>query len=152
MQGIFISYRREESAGHAGRVYDHLRERFGRDRVFMDVAAIEPGLDFVEAIDQAVASCKVLLVIIGRKWLDCTDTAGQRRLDDPKDFIRLEVGAALRRNIRVVPVLVQDAEMPGEAALPDDLKLLARRNAIKITDAHWDSDLAQLDETVKRFR
>ena len=150
MEGIFISYRREESAGHAGRVYDHLRERFGRERVFMDVSAIEPGVDFVEAIDQAVGSCAVLLVIIGRKWLDCTDAAGRRRLDDPKDFIRLEVGTALRRKIRVVPVLVQDAVMPGEADLPDDLKLLARRNAIEISDTHWDTDLAQLVETLAR--
>lgn len=150
MEGIFISYRREESAGHAGRVYDHLRERFGRERVFMDVSAIEPGVDFVEAIDQAVGSCTVLLVIIGRKWLDCSDAAGRRRLEDPKDFIRLEVGTALRRKIRVVPVLVQDAAMPGEADLPDDLKLLARRNAIEISDTHWDTDLAQLVETLAR--
>lgn len=151
MEGIFISYRREESAGHAGRIYDRLRERFGRDRVFMDVSAIEPGVDFVEAIDRAVGSCAVLLVIIGRRWLDCTDAAGRRRLDDPKDFIRLEVGTALRRNIRVVPVLVQDAAMPGEGDLPDDLMLLARRNAIEINDTHWDSDLAQLVETLGRI-
>lgn len=150
MEGIFISYRREESAGHAGRIYDRLRERFGRDRVFMDVSAIEPGVDFVEAIDRAVGSCAVLLVIIGRQWLSCTDAAGRRRLDDPRDFIRLEVGTALRRNIRVVPVLVQDAAMPGEGELPDDLKLLARRNAIEINDTHWDSDLAQLVETLGR--
>lgn len=150
MEGIFISYRREESAGHAGRIYDRLRERFGRGRVFMDVSAIEPGVDFVEAIDRAVGSCAVLLVIIGRRWLDCTDAAGRRRLDDPRDFIRLEVGTALRRNIRVVPVLVQDATMPGEPELPDDLKLLARRNAIEINDTHWDSDLAQLVETLER--
>ncbi|GLI36804.1 PASTA domain-containing protein [Geobacter hydrogenophilus] len=150
MEGIFISYRREESAGHAGRIYDRLRERFGRDRVFMDVSAIEPGMDFVEAIDRAVGSCAVLLVIIGRRWVDCTDATGRRRLDDPHDFIRLEVGTALRRNIRVVPVLVQDAAMPGDADLPDDLKLLARRNAIEINDTHWDSDLAQLVDTLDR--
>ena len=150
MEGIFISYRREESAGHAGRVYDRLRERFGRERVFMDVSAIEPGVDFVEAIDRAVGSCAVLLVIIGRKWLDSSDAAGQRRLDDPSDFIRLEVGTALRRNIRVIPVLVQGATMPGEADLSEDLKLLARRNAIEINDTHWDTDLAQLIETLSR--
>lgn len=150
MEGIFISYRREESAGHAGRIYDRLRERFGRERVFMDVSAIEPGVDFVEAIDRAVGSCTVLLVVIGRKWLDCTDAAGRRRLDDKSDFIRLEVGTALRRNIRVIPVLVQNAAMPGEADLTDDLKLLARRNAIDINDTHWDTDLAQLVETLSR--
>ena len=150
MEGIFISYRREESAGHAGRIYDRLRERFGRDRVFMDVSAIEPGVDFVEAIDRAVGSCAVLLVIIGQRWLDCTDSGGRRRLDDPRDFIRLEVGTALRRNIRVVPVLVQDAAMPTDGELPDDLKLLARRNAFEINDSHWDSNMAQLEETLGR--
>src|SRR5512137_1303172 len=99
METIFISYRREESAGHAGRIYDRLREKFGKDRVFMDVSAIEPGVDFVEAIDRAVGSCAVLLVVIGRRWLECTDASDRRRLDDPKDFIRLEVATALRRNI-----------------------------------------------------
>ena len=150
MDTIFISYRREESAGHAGRIYDRLRERFGRDRAFMDVSAIEPGVDFVEAIDHAVSSCAVLLVVIGRKWQECTDATGRRRLDDPNDFIRLEVGTALRRNIRVIPVLVQGAAMPVEAELPDDLKLLARRNAIEVNDTHWDSDLAQLVDTLDR--
>lgn len=150
MDGIFISYRREESAGHAGRIYDRLREKFGKNRVFMDVSAIEPGVDFVEAIDHAVGSCAVLLVVIGRRWLECSNAAGQRRLDDPKDFIRLEVGTALRRTIRVIPVLVQNAEMPGEEALPEELKLLARRNAIEINDSHWDSDLSQLVDTLER--
>lgn len=148
MDTVFISYRREESAGHAGRIYDRLREKFGKDRVFMDVSAIEPGVDFLESIDRAVGSCTALLVVIGRRWLECTDAAGRRRLDDPRDFIRLEVSTALRRNIRVIPVLVQGTTMPEEEALPDDLKLLARRNAIGINDTHWDSDLAQLVETL----
>ncbi|MFH1027782.1 MAG: PASTA domain-containing protein, partial [Pseudomonadota bacterium] len=111
----------------------------------------EPGVDFVEAIDRAVGSCAVLLVIIGRKWLDCSDAGGRRRLDDNSDFIRLEVGTALKRNIRVIPVLVQDAAMPKETDLPDDLKLLARRHAIEINDTHWDTDLAQLVETLGRI-
>lgn len=150
MGGIFISYRREDTAGHAGRIYDRLRERFGRDRVFMDVAGIEPGVDFVEAIDRAVGSCDVLLVIIGKKWLTCTDASGKRRLEDPKDFIRLETATALRRDIRVVPVLMQDAAMPGEGDLPDDLKKLARRQATEISDIHWDSDTEQLIETLAK--
>jgi beta-lactam-binding protein with PASTA domain len=150
MPGIFISYRREDTAGHAGRIFDRLRERFGRDKVFMDVAGIEPGVDFVEAIDRAVSSCDVLLVIIGKKWLSCSDASGKRRLDDPKDFIRLETATALRRDIRVIPVLVQDAAMPSEGDLPDDLKKLARRQATEIGDTHWDSDLAQLFETLQR--
>ena len=151
MPGIFISYRREDTAGHAGRIFDRLREKFGRDRVFMDVAGIEPGVDFVEAIDQAVGSCDVLLVIIGKKWLTCADASGNRRLDDPKDFIRLETATALRRDIRVIPVLVQDADMPGESDLPDDLKKLARRQATEISDTHWDSDTEQLIETLVKL-
>lgn len=151
MGGIFISYRREDSAGHAGRIYDRLSDRFGRDKVFMDVAGIEPGVDFVEAIDRAVGSCDVLLVIIGNKWLSCTDAAGKRRLDDPQDFIRLETATALKRGIRVVPVLVQKAIMPTEDDLPDDLKALARRQATEIDDTHWDSDTGQLIETLAKL-
>lgn len=148
MGGIFISYRREDTAGHAGRIFDRLKEKFGQDKVFMDVSGIEPGIDFVEAIDQAVGSCDALLVIIGKKWIACTDASGKRRLDDPKDFIRLETSTALRRDIRVIPVLVQDAAMPGEGDLPDDLKKLARRQATEIDDTHWDSDTSQLIETL----
>ena len=150
MPGIFISYRREDTAGHAGRIFDRLQETFGRDKIFMDVAAIEPGVDFVEAIDRAVGSCDVLLVIIGKQWLSCHDAAGKNRLDDPKDFIRLETAAALRRNIRVIPVLVQGATMPGEDELPDDLKKLARRQATEISDSHWDASFEQLIETLEK--
>lgn len=150
MDGIFISYRREDSAGHSGRLFDRLRERFGSDKVFMDVADIEPGVDFVEAIDRAVGSCDVLLVIIGKKWLTCTDASGKRRLDDPKDFIRLEAAAALRRDIRVIPVLIQDATMPTEKDLPEDLLKLARRQATEISDIHWDSDTEQLIEALEK--
>ncbi|HEX5680244.1 MAG TPA: PASTA domain-containing protein [Desulfobacterales bacterium] len=149
MPGIFISYRREDTAGHAGRIFDRLRATFGRDKVFMDVTAIEPGVDFVEAIDRAVGSCDVLLVIIGKQWLNCHDAAGRNRLDDPKDFIRLETATALRRNIRVIPVLVQGATMPGEDDLPDDLKKLARRQATEISDTHWDASFEQLIETLE---
>ncbi|HEX5679371.1 MAG TPA: PASTA domain-containing protein, partial [Desulfobacterales bacterium] len=149
MPGIFISYRREDTAGHAGRIFDRLRETFGRDKVFMDVTAIEPGVDFVEAIDRAVGSCDVLLVIIGKQWLSCHDAAGRNRLDDPKDFIRLETATALRRDIRVIPVLVQGAAMPGEDDLPDDLKKLARRQATEISDTHWDASFEQLIETLE---
>lgn len=150
MSGIFISYRREDSAGHAGRLFDRLQERFGKDHVFMDVAGIEPGVDFVEAIDSAVGSCDALIVVIGRKWLTCTDAAGKRRLDDPKDFIRLETATALRRGIRVIPVLIQDTAMPTEKDLPEDIKTLARRQGIEISDGHWNSDTEALIETLAK--
>lgn len=151
MDTIFISYRREESAGHAGRIYDRLCEKFGRDRVFMDVSAVEPGLDIAEAIDRTVGSCAVLLVVIDRKWPTCVDAAGQRCLDDPQDIVRLEVGTALRRKVRVIPLLVQDAAMPAESSLPEELKPLARRNPIEIGESHWEAELAQLVGTLGRI-
>ncbi|MSM40853.1 MAG: PASTA domain-containing protein [Geobacter sp.] len=151
MDTILISYRREESAGHAGRIYDRLCEKFGRNRVFIDVSAVEPGLDIAEAVDRTVGSCAVLLVVIDRKWLGCVDAAGKRCLDDPQDIVRLEVGTALRRKIRVVPVLVQNAAMPAESNLPEDLKQLARRNPIEIGESHWEAELTQLTGTLGRI-
>jgi beta-lactam-binding protein with PASTA domain len=151
MPGVFISYRREDSAGHAGRLFDRLSSHFGKDRVFMDVSDIEPGTDFVEAIDKAVGSCDVLVVVIGKEWLTCTDAAGRRRLENPSDFIRLETVTALRRNVRVIPVLVQGAAMPDADNLPEDLKNLARRQAVEISDTRWDSDVSRLVATLDRL-
>ncbi len=149
MPGIFISYRREDSAGHAGRLFDRLVEHFGKDRVFMDVAGIEPGTDFVEAIDSAVGSCEVLIVVIGRQWTTFVEPDGRRRLDNPNDFIRLEVATALKRNIRVVPVLVQGARMPKTDELPSELEKLARRQGVEISDTRWDSDVGQLIKSLE---
>lgn len=138
---IFISYRREDSEGHAGRLYKDLAEQFGAGRVFMDVTGIEPGRDFRRVIDEQVATCAVLLAVIGRDWVDARDEQGRRKLDDPGDFVRLETVAALRRDIPVVPVLVQGASMPHLDQLPDELKPLAFRNAVELTHPRWDSDL-----------
>lgn len=110
----------------------------------MDVAGIEPGMDFVEAIDRAVGSCEALIVVIGRQWLTCVEPDGKRRLDNPNDFIRLEVATALKRNVRVIPVLVQGARMPKDDELPDELARLARRQAVEVSDTRWDSDVEQL--------
>lgn len=150
MGNIFISYRREDSAGHSGRLFDKLRERFGKDRVFMDVSGIEPGVDFVEAIEKAVGSCDAFIVVIGKQWLSATDANGRRRLDNPEDFIRLELATALRRSIRVIPVLVQGATAPGSRNLPDDLKKLSRLQAHEISDNRWDFDVGTLIETLER--
>src|SRR5258708_35012303 len=109
MPSSFISYRREDGSGSAGRIYDHLVQSFGEDRVFMDVDAIEPGQDFVEVIQQAVGSCSALIAVIGRNWSGLRGD-GSRRIDDPEDFVHLEVAAALERGVRVIPVLVDDAE------------------------------------------
>ena len=121
---IFISYRRADSAGYAGRIYDRLTAHFGEDAVFMDVDTIEAGVDFVEVLQNAVQSCDVLVALIGRGWLDIKDAAGKRRLDNPEDFVRIEIAAALSRDIRVIPVLVDGASMPRSTELPDNLKPL----------------------------
>jgi len=150
MGNIFISYRREDSAGHTGRLFDRLREHFGKDRVFIDIAGIEPGVDFVEAIEKAVGSCDAFVVVIGKQWLNVTDADGRRRLDNPEDFIRLELASALRRNIRIIPVLVQGAAAPGGKNLPEDLKKLSRLQAHEITDNRWDYDVGKLIEILEK--
>jgi TIR domain len=144
MRAIFISYRREDSEGHAGRLFRDLCDRFGKGVVFMDVAGIEPGRDFRRVIDQQVASCGVLLAIIGKDWLTVADEKGQRRLDDPIDFVRIETATALKRDIPVVPILVHGARIPRPEQLPEDLKELAYRNGVELTHARWESDVQVL--------
>jgi len=147
---IFISYRREESAGHAGRIADGLGAHFGKDRVFQDIDSIEPSLDFAEAIKNAVDSSKVLIAVIGKNWLTATDAAGRKRLQDPHDYVRMEIAAALQRNMRVIPVLVQGASMPGTDELPEDLAPLTRRNAFELHDSSWGDDVGRLISALER--
>jgi TonB family protein len=144
MPVIFISYRREDSAGHAGRLFDRLREHFGKESVFLDVVGIEAGVDFVDTLDRVLGSCDVLLAVIGRDWLSCCDKQGRRRLDEPNDFIRAEISAALKRDVRVVPILVQGAEMPPTDDLPEELARLTRRQAVELRDSRWDDDVEAL--------
>ena len=145
---IFINYRREDSAGHAGRLFDRLSGRFP-NRVFMDVDTIGPGIDFVEVIEQAVGCCEVLIVMIGPEWLETRDADGRRRLDNPSDFVRLEIAAALERKIRVIPVLVNGAAMPRPDDLPPDLVSLTRRNAIELSDARFAFDVDRLIQAIE---
>jgi TonB family protein len=149
--GIFVSYRRSDSQGEAGRLFDDLVKQFGEDTVFMDVAAIEPGRDFRKAIEEGVTKCGVLLVVIGLEWLDAKDERGTRRLNDPSDFVRIETASALKRDIPVIPVLVRGAKMPSAEQLPDELKELAYRNCIELTHARWRSDLQLLKEALRRL-
>lgn len=145
MPGIFINYRREDSRADAGRLFDWLSGHFGKDRVFMDIAgSIEPGMDFDEVIERAVTSCEALIVVIGKQWLTTTDSTGRHRLDNPNDYVRLEIAKALQRNIRVIPVLVQEATMPSAEDLPEDMVRLAKRQALEISDSRWDYDTEQL--------
>jgi hypothetical protein len=141
---VFVSYRRDDSSGHAGRLHDSLAARFGPGNVFMDVASIEPGTDFVAAIEQAVNACDVLVGVIGRLWLDASDAQGMRRLDDPNDFVRLELASARRGGVRILPVLVQGAQMPKAEDLPEELAALARLQAHELSDSRWHSDLESL--------
>lgn len=151
MQGVFISYRRLDSQSAAGRLADHLREHLPQVPLFRDVETIEPGVDFVDAINRALQSCSVLLAVIGPRWVSLTDASGKRRLDDPNDYTRLEIVTALRRNdVRVIPVLVEGAQMPDTSQLPDDLQPLCRRNAIELTDKRWEYDVTQLRDTLKK--
>ena len=136
---IFISYRRQETAWPAGRLYDVLVEHFPAEQVFKDVDNIEPGEDFVERITAAVSSCDVLLALIGPQWLTITDENGQRRLDNPGDYVRLEIETALTRKIRVIPILVDDARMPRADELPATLAPLVRRNAVEINPLTFDT-------------
>ncbi len=151
MKGIFISYRRQDSQSAAGRLTDHLREQLRGATIFRDIETIEPGVDFVEAIDRALQGCGILLAVIGPRWASLSDASGQRRVDDPNDYTRLEIATALKcSDVRVIPVLVEGAEMPGSDQLPDDLKTLARRNAIELTDKRWEFDVSKLVETLNK--
>lgn len=141
---IFLSYRRADAAGHAGRLYDALVQRFGEGPVFMDTDAIAPGVDFDEVIRREIARASVVLVVIGRGWLEAADAGGARRLEDPADLVRVEVELALAAPGRVIPVLVQGAVMPAAADLPEPVAALARINAIELTDARWAYDTSRL--------
>lgn len=150
MGGIFISYRREDSAGWTGRLAEHLRERLGEQSIFMDLDGITPGVDFTVALHNALTSCDVLLAVIGPEWLTVRDESGKMRLDDPDDWVRMEIATALKRNIRVIPVLVGGAEVPTKDQLPDDLDPLAHRQAYELTDRRWNFDLEELMKTFPR--
>ena len=151
MQGIFISYRRQDSQSAAGRLADDLKKNLAGVSVFRDVETIQPGMDFVDVINHALQSCGVLLAVIGPRWLTSVDSAGQRRLDNPDDFTRLEIATALKRgDVRVIPVLVEGAQMPEPSDLPEDLRALARRNALELTDNRWNFDVSRLVATVRQ--
>ena len=140
---IFISYRREEAAYPAGWLYDRLRDRYA-GQVFKDVDSIRPGDDFVQAITEAVASCHVLLALIGDEWLTITDATGRRRLDDRGDFVRVEIEAALSRDVLVIPILIGRASMPQEHELPAGLAKLVRRQALELSPNRFDFDTGRL--------
>src|SRR5271166_3347247 len=149
---VFICYRREDASGHAGRLYDALAEKLGEDQIFMDVSGIEPGADFVERIDESVGVCNIMLVVIGRDWLESREPRRKRRLDNPNDYVRLEIFAALQKGIRLIPTLVRGARMPDAASLPQDIRKLTRKHAFELRDERWISDTAILITALERTR
>jgi hypothetical protein len=147
MSGIFLSYRRSDSAGYTGRLADHLEQSF---EVFRDIEDIEAGEDFVDVLDRAVGSCSAMLVIIGPTWATTKGADGRPRLEQPTDFVRLEVETALNRGVRLIPVLVGDAAMPEADQLPESLKPLARRQAHPISDRRWTHDIGELSKVLEK--
>src|SRR5262245_16391599 len=147
---IFINYRRGDDPGSTGRLFDQLAEVFPREQLFMDVDNIPPGRDFVRMLEEQVAQCDVLLAIIGKGWLNARDHEGTRRLDKPDDFVRIEIASALKQDKLVIPVLVQDARMPGPDELPEELRPLARRNAVRLTHEKFKADTHGLIRAIRQ--
>src|SRR5512147_2512117 len=146
---IFISYRRDQDAGFAGRLFDRLERTFRRKALFMDVDSIAPGQDFVSILETRVAKCDVLLALIGRGWLTATDEAGRRCLDNAEDFVRIEIATALTQAKRVIPVLIDDAPMPRSEDLPEVLKPLVRRQATRLSHERFKADSDRLIRVLK---
>ncbi|HMF95057.1 MAG TPA: toll/interleukin-1 receptor domain-containing protein [Vicinamibacterales bacterium] len=140
---IFINYRRDDSRADSGRLYDRLVSRFP-GKVFRDVASLEPGVEWHEAITRVLGQADACIVVIGKEWLTIADASGRRRLDNPRDTVRQELVVALERKMRVFPVLVGGARMPDEQDLPADIQSLSRRNALEITEQDWDEDFDKL--------
>jgi len=150
MPNVFISYRRSDTtAGYASWIYERLEAAFGAGHVFMDVDSLPLGIDFVEHLERPLSTTDVALVLIGPGWLEAADETGARRLDDPDDFVRIEVAAALRASLRVIPVLVDGAQMPKSRLLPDDLRALARRQALTF-QRHGGAAIRDLEAAIEQ--
>ena len=154
MPAIFISYRREDAEDSARALYESLVPQFGNDGLFMDVEAIALGSDFRQAVERSLSSCGVFLAVIGPTWLDIkapNKASGNRRLDDPNDYVRQEIATALKKgaSLPIVPVLVRGATMPSADQLPDDLKDLAFRNALRLDHIDWDANVEKLVQAVR---
>ena len=147
---VFISYRREDSAGYAGRMHDQLEREFGPDALFMDVQEIPLGADFVQVLSEQIARCDVLLAIIGPRWLDARDEQGQRRLENPNDFVRIEIAEALKRGVAVIPILLEGTSLPKANQLPEDLRAMAHRQSLNVRHASFVKDMERLVARLKR--
>ena len=148
MRGIFISYRRDDTAAHAGRLYDRLAAHFGAQRVFRDVDSLHPGAEFAAVIEERVAACDALVVLIGNNWLNAADAQGKRKLDQPYDYVRTEIGAALRQRKLVIPALVDGATLPQASELPAEIAALRSRNSLEISERHFAADVQRIIEAL----
>jgi hypothetical protein len=148
--GLFISYRRDDAGPYARLLQLQFGLRLPDMPVFMDLDSIEVGTDFEEAIENGVNSCRVLIALIGLKWLEARDEEGRRRLDDPEDYVRFEIRTALERCVRVIPVLVDGAKMPPRNRLPDDLGKLARLNALEMSYERYEYDQSRLVAVIRK--
>jgi hypothetical protein len=144
---VFISYRRSDSSGYTLAIYQKLKDALGDDKVFMDLDDIPHGVDFSEHLDKVLGNATTVLIMIGEGWLNASNEQG-RRLDDSSDFVRIEVASALKRDVKVIPVLLKQAQMPSEAELPEDLQALSRRNAIRIHDDQFESSIQKLVKSI----
>jgi TIR domain len=152
-QRIFISYRRTDCQAQANGVYDGLGHRLKDASLFMDIDSIPPGVDFEDHIRDEIKRSDVVLVMIGDNWLDSRPGTTRRRIDETDDFVRLEIETALAsRNIRIIPVLVEGAQMPSSAELPESIHQLARLNAFELSDHRWTSDVERLARTVEGLK
>jgi hypothetical protein len=143
MKGIFICYRHDDAQGNAGRLYGDLRRRFADGTIFRDVD-IAAGSHFPTVLNQKLSACRILLAVIGRQWLEAKDRDGRRRLDDPNDWVRLEIATALASGVHVIPVFVDDASAPHAHQLPEDLRNFAFQQGVELSDSRWDTDFEQV--------
>ncbi|AEG01607.1 toll/interleukin-1 receptor domain-containing protein [Methylomonas methanica] len=151
MNKIFISYRRDDSAGYSGRLADRLALSFGDQQIFRDFEDIDPGQNFAESIQTSLSGADVFLVVIGPHWLQVTDRNGLRRLDNAEDFVRLEIETALQRDIQIIPILVNGAKMPRTSDLPASLSTLIYRQAVELSDSRWEQDVGKLIAYIKNY-
>ena len=149
---IVISYRRQDTPGGAGRLRESLAEHFGRENVFLDIDTIPPGVPWRKAIEKTISGCDVLLPVIGMHWLSVTDEHGQRRLDQPNDVLRFEIASALNAGVRIIPIQLHGAPMPGPDVLPDEIAALADYQSIRIDDDDWPDDMQKLVRALNRIR
>lgn len=148
---IFISYRREDTSGESGRLKDKLEQIFGKENIFYDVETLEAGLNFDQSIAKALSESQVLLAMIGPHWLKVSDSKGVSRIQKPEDWVRKEISEALKRGLRVIPILVNGAKMPDADELPEDLKELSLKHAQEVSSSRWNYDVGELIKVLERI-